>query len=867
MFPKVKNPVLRRRLRKTGIALLVLLLLATGTGVFLGYFYEDTVKRLIINELNKRLNTRIVVADIEKDITFSIFKKFPYASVEFHNVKVLDATTKRDNKGNLLEAESVYLQISIWDLIFKDYRIRKVEATNGLISIKIFKDRTDNYHFWKPATDTASSGFSFDLQKVVLSKMGISYLDYGLNQDYRVFTKEILIKGKFSDEEYTLNIDGDLFVNRIKTGRETWVANRNSELDVTLFVSNQKKNVVFSEGSVRVGKMQFDLTGNISYADSITYTDLQLKASRMKFRDFVNELPPSYKSWFSQYDCSGEFYFTAAMKGFAGKGKAPLFQCNFGIRSGELSHSSEDITLRGLSFDASYTNGSEHSLKTSELVVSNLQSALNNGNVSGSFSVRNFSTPEINLKLKASLGIEDVIKFLKPDTVQEAGGQADIDIQASFVLQGGVFTARDFIKSRTSGSLTLRNAGIKFKNGFALSDLNGDFVFSNNDIETGKFSGRLPSGDFNLAGQFRNILPYLFLKEQQLGIVASFRSQSFDLGEILKTNAGVKDSTYRLTLPDNIRFSLDLAIRRFVFGKFTANDISGIVVLKDKQLIARDVKVGAMGGRVEFTGLIDASRPGKLLISCDANLSRVDIRRMFTELDNFGQGSLQDKNIRGLLTARIQFASVWSNTLTVDPSTIFADATLEIDKGELIEYAPLMGLTDYVKGKDFSHVKFETLKNRITISNQIISIPAMEINSNTLDIKVYGSHTFKNEIDYHLSVLISQLRKGNPDKPDNEVGTEVDDGLHKEKYFFRITGTVEKPVYHSVDKEGYRENVKENLSREKENLKTILNREFGWFKKDSTLNKKPDIRKKENYDFNVTWDEEEEEKGKKKEDD
>jgi len=90
-----------------------------------------------------------------------------------------------------------------------------------------------------------------------------------------------------------------------------------------------------------------------------------------------------------------------------------------------------------------------------------------------------------------------------------------------------------------------------------------------------------------------------------------------------------------------------------------------------------------------------------------------------------------------------------------------------------------------------------------------------------------------------------------------DIGIIADDGLHKERYFFRITGTVDDPVYHTIDKEGYKANIKTNLAKEKESLKEILNREFGWFKKDSTITKEKGQKPKEKYEFNVVWDEDE----------
>ncbi|MEI6122376.1 MAG: AsmA-like C-terminal region-containing protein [Bacteroidota bacterium] len=855
---RIKNPKVAKRLKKAAITLLVVFVFFGCIGIFMGYYYEDTVKRIIINELNKRLNTEIIVQDVNRDIQFSIFKKFPYASVSFNHVIILDAIADKKNKKNLLEAKSVSLEFSIWNMLFGEYHIKRIAIDEAIVLIKTYKDRSDNYHFWKPSTDTASSKFSFDLQKVVLNKVKISYIDYGRQQNFTFLVKEALFKGRFSDVEYTLDIDGDIYVQNIKSGNELYLANKGSVVDATLYINSKEKYLSFKESSIAMGKLVFSVGGNISYADSLTYTDLQIDGKKMRLQSFVNELPPQYRSYFNGYECSGDFYFQASIKGYVGNNATPAIYVSFGLSKGEIVRSENAIALKNVGFSAVYSNGAKHEKQTSRLNITGFSSSLNDGTINGNVSIHNFLKPEIELKVSANLGLKDFIDFIKLDTIESADGR--IVVQADFkgiIENSDRFTMKDFISSTCTGKMDLENANIILKGKQQkFMNLNGNFVFNNNDVESQNFTGSYMSNDFSLKGRFINILPYLFLENQNLIIDADLVSQNLDLGEILKFSENRNDTVYKLRLPDNIGFNLTVQLKNFVFKKFSAKNISGTIIMKNKQLIAKDISLQAVNGKIDFAGLIDGSQPDKLLISCDASIKKVTIQRLFYELENFGQKSLQDNNLKGVLTADVQFASVWSSTLTVEKRTIYAKANIVIENGELIDYEPLKGLSKYLKNRDLSHVAFQTLKNTIVIKDQLITIPDMEINSTAINFKLNGTHGFDQTIDYHLSVLISQLKNSGEHKNDKveDIGQIIDDGLHKEKYFFRITGTVDKPIYRTLDKDGYKENMKENLVKEKENLKTILNREFGWFKKDSTLNK--NIKPKDKYDFNVIWDEE-----------
>jgi len=858
---RFKDPKFKHRLKKTVVALFVIFSILGTIGIFIGYYYEDTVKRIIISELNKRLNTEIVVQDVENDIQFSIFKKFPYASVSFSNVKIMDAIKTKKTKGTLLEASTLSLQFSILDVLFGKYKIKKIEAEEGNINIKIYKNRSDNYHFWKPSTDTAASDFALDLQKIMLDNMGLSYADYGLKQDFKVFAKDVMLKGKISEKDYTLNIDGNLFVYIIKLDKDIYLSNQNADLDVTLYINTDEKSVSFKEGGISIGKLLFDITGIINYAGSNTLLDLRVEGKNMKIQSLINEMPSQFKSFFNDYEFKGDFRFLALIKGYSGKSANPLVSVSFGLKDGNITQKQNSITLSHVNFDADYTNGSGHNSETTRLSVTGFNSQLNDGTISGSIVISNFYKPKVDLKLSANLDLKDVFLFVKTDTVESASGKIILQTNINGIIESaGGFTVKDFVASTSTGTLEVQNAEIVLKGGqHKFSGLEGTFTFSNNDIETGQFRGRYMSSDFILHGRFKNIIPYLFIENQSLMIDAGILSNNIDMGEILKYSSSKKDTVYRLELPDNVDFSLSLDVRNFTFKKFTATNITGKVTMKNKQFVAKDISLRAMNGKIGFSGLVDGTTPGKLLISCDASIHKVDIQRLFGEMENFGQKSMQDKNLKGTLSANVQFASVWSSTFIVEKPTIYAKATIAIENGALINYEPLSGLSKYLKNRDLKNVSFETMKNTIEIKDQMINIPEMEINSSAIDFKVNGTHGFDQKIDYHLGVLISQLGNGTNKQNDRveDIGQITDDGLHKEKYFFRITGTVDNPVYQTIDKEGYKANIKTSLNKEKETLKEILNREFGWFKKDSTVSKDAGKKPKEKYEFNVVWDEEE----------
>lgn len=138
-----------------------------------------------------------------------------------------------------------------------------------------------------------------------------------------------------------------------------------------------------------------------------------------------------------------------------------------------------------------------------------------------------------------------------------------------------------------------------------------------------------------------------------------------------------------------------------------------------------------------------------------------------------------------------------------------------------------------------------------------------------MDIDFFGSHNFNKQIDYHFSFYLPQLLTMQAKKrkeQNKEFGEEQDDGLGRVLHYY-MTGTTDKPLF-KRDLKAEKAKRKENIKKEKQNIKAILNEEFGIFKKDTLRNskeKKQPAPKKENK-FKVKWGDKNKEKDDKEED-
>lgn len=852
---------------RNGIIISVSLFVLTicGASAFV-YYYEDEITKYALEQLSKDLNTEVTIQAVD----LTLIKTFPDVSLIFNDVKAKDAT-KKYNRGTLLKASKIFLAFDFWDIFYGKYNIRKIRFDNGSINIKIYPDGSNNYQILKPTKDTLPSKINFSLKKVILNEVKISYSDYPSDVKVSSFAHNMIFKGRFTEKQYAMYVDANLDVKEIRVTKNNYFKKEDVDLQFELNVTDNKK-FEFQKSEIAFADQIFLVSGHIENEEKDNYVDLNIKGSDLNINKLINQIPDGILEDVKALNGEGEMYFDANIKGHLKN--APKISANFGIRNGSIENSSNNIKLSGVNLQGSFSNGINRNSSTTILDLKQFKATLNYGQISGSLSIQNFLQPKINLKGNADFNLADLHQLIQIDTIESITGKMKLNVNYDGQLASfSSFTKDDFMKSICDGTINIENSAVKIKkNNIPLNNINGKFDFNNNDLAIQNLSFAAGKSDFNMSGNIKNFIPFLLIPDQALQITADVKSNKIDMDELLTAqNASKSSSTYKFAIPHNIDLNLDFATSRFTFENFDANSVSANVVVSAQKCLVKDLSLNAMNGNISLNGTIDATNPNAIVITSDAKFNKVDIKKMFYQFNNFGLTSIQEKNLKGILTADAQFRSVWNQALDPDLDKLQLSCNISIDQGELNNFAPLKGLSKFVKAEELENVKFASLKNTIEIKNRTITIPKMDISSSALNLKMSGTHTFDNKIDYRIELLLSDIlwnKMKRAKKENEEFGVIEDDGLGKTKLFMRIYGTVDNPQY-SYDRIGVKEKIKEDLKTEKQNLKQILNEEFGWFKKDSTLkkqqnttsptnstNKPNDKKKKDDIEdgFKVEWE-------------
>jgi hypothetical protein len=101
---------------------------------------------------------------------------------------------------------------------------------------------------------------------------------------------------------------------------------------------------------------------------------------------------------------------------------------------------------------------------------------------------------------------------------------------------------------------------------------------------------------------------------------------------------------------------------------------------------------------------------------------------------------------------------------------VVAAAKVTISDGALLYFGPAQALGQFMDKEDLKYLRFSAIENTFSIQNQVVTIPEMDIRSNVFRCYVRGTHTFAQDLDYHLRIPTRYFRKSSLSAEGPELG-------------------------------------------------------------------------------------------------
>ncbi len=812
----------------TGIILLITLLL---------YIFKDDICGAVVSELNKHLDTKVEVSNV--DLAF--WGSFPNLSVDFNHVFIQDSISNASQIDTLLFAEKIRFKFNPVDLWNENYNVKFIDINHGTFKMKVDEFGKNNYDILRQEKDsTTQSAFDINLQAVTFKDFSYTYINKATNQTYQTLIHEMNLEGSFHSSVFTTKTEAKILIVNAQSGEISLVTNQPANIKVEVNVNKDSSTVSIPESTILISELPFIFSGNVNN-DGFEF---HLKGKNLNIKDAANKLALKELNNVQKLEGQGVLRFNLDLSK-KNNDKTPLkVNCSFGIENGNLRIPNSKISMRKIKLDGVYSN--VNGVKKEQLELKNISFQTNGGPFKGDLLLTHFNEPIFKGNANGLIDLNVLHSLFPIPSIENLSGQ--VNVQTSFKIQGkpNKNGEMDFNISKIEGEIKLNDVLAKLTGDKRVfKSVNGNVYLRNNAIGLDDLSLEIGQSDFQVNGVLNEIIPY-FQGRGKLDGQLNIKSNKIilqDLGTETKKDKNLNARAFILN--KNMRGKVFLEVNELHYEKHIFSKIKGNMVVNGRLIRFPKVVLENGGANIKGSVTIEERSPEIFYISSNVASKNINFKSLFKEWDNFKQDVVKSENIEGVAIASVNFHAPFDVRTGIKSSAIKAEIGIQIDNGRLKNLETFTTIIESLKtsslksilgkeniddfGKRLKDLKFERLKNTIIIKNGILTLPSMSIHSSAINIEVSGKHTFTNKIDYRFGFRFRDLKK----KEVSEFGEIEDDGTGF-RVFMRMYGDLDNPTI-EWDRESKKEIATEKRIEEKKNAKSILKTEFGLFKSDTTV--------------------------------
>ncbi|MBN2485303.1 MAG: hypothetical protein JXB34_04975 [Bacteroidales bacterium] len=811
------------KLVKYILAIVAVWFLIIVAGLIFSRSVQDKIVTALTEQANKYLACEIHVR--KSDIHFSVFQKFPLASVELKNVYArvpasLNLSDCITEKGDtLLFAKKVYLQLNLISLLGNNYELRKISINNGHLQVLTDKNGKSSLEILKKRPDNGKQGFSANIKSFSATALDVYTYDAKKLSYSQIFFEKGSASGSFSPDNFLIKLKTNGILKKFVAKNQKLEPNQHFEIDIAL--ENKNENYLIKKGVFSFSNIPFKATGYFNATNDM-FANLDFSASKVPLRQIDKALLKGLLGENGVELRSGTLDIRATIKGQTKK-QLPSIKTHFKITEGKIFERKNNIVLSDVYLTGKANNGKEHLPKTTSVMLDTFYFKTGNSAQWGRLKLENLISPQIAISSTGKIFYADIKELVKIKDVTVNSGEFENQIAIAAIINKNKQPQDNILQDITlRAKIDIINLIVDFPRlNIPTGIIKGKIELTENNIlNINNLQFNSGQSDFTLNGKLKN-----FLEAKPIPVYeGSIHSGHFQADEFLGVNSSNNNNSGPIRFPDSIRVSGNMSISSFAYGKFQTNNAKGFVDYQSQNAVLSGFSMNGFDGSVSGMASIGQNKEGDIELFTDVNLTGVDIKKLLQSTNNFNQDFIGHQHLDGKISGNVKLAIAWTNTLDFIPSSVTTQANVLLAHGRIREYEPLLGLSGFVNVEELKDIRFDNLAANITIHNQQVFLEQTRVTSSALSFDCAGVHGFDNKYEYRLQLALSDFLWKKAKSKNSEItefGYIVNDGTHRTIIPVIISG-IGTTFEVKYDKKTARTRFKEKIEQEKNVLQQLF---------------------------------------------
>lgn len=738
-----------------GIVLLVVLLFVITVS------YVHLNKKAVLNTITKQLNDNISGTLSIESMEPTIIRGFPGVSISLKNVLLRDSLWDQHHH-DLLRAKELYVSVNALSIIRGGARVRDISIndadiylftdSNGYSNAKIFKPKEER--------DTTKKKNQPRINHIYFNKVNLVFENNTKNKLFQVDIKSMETVLDYKPDGWDAELDLYALVKQFNfnTAKGSFLKNKMLDGDLKLSYNKTKEILTIPEQSLDIDDDEISIGGHFMLAETPPTFVLNIKANQIKYKNATALLSPNISTKINTLDFEDPIDLQANISGSMKYRDTPLVKVSWQVEDNVFTTPGGDI--KKCSFTGTFRN-EIHPAKGRNDRNSRIGIHALKGEWSGipfqadTITVDNLVSPVLEGRFTSKFALAKLNPIIGANIFTFDGGTLDMDLLYRAGIRNNTNT-NPYIYGRINvgnAAMTYVPRNLSFTNSSATVQFAGSDVFLNN-VRLQKDSAVL-----NMNGSLKNFLNLYYtnpekivldwhIKSPEINVddFKSFLTQRKKAVEVSSKNTTASEKATRISdqldkVLDASSVHMDVKVDKLTYRQFLAEDIYANINLTQSDIILQKFDVKHADGRLRMSVHIKQQGPINDF-KLNTQVEHVNVKKFFQALENFGQTSITDKNIEGVLSAKIDVTGAVKDDGKLMPRSIKGTAEFEVTDGALVSFEPFMKIGKFVfRKRNLDNVKFGPIKNKFDIDGERITIYPMFIESSVVNMNVEGVYS------------------------------------------------------------------------------------------------------------------------------
>ncbi|MFZ4705010.1 MAG: AsmA-like C-terminal region-containing protein [Bacteroidales bacterium] len=750
---------MRKYLKISGIVLAILLVLS----LILPVAFKGRIVSAVKKEVNKNLNAVIDFGGFG----FTLLRSFPDFTLNMKNIIIVGSG---DFKGDTLaNIPSLQVTVDVMSVIKgEQYEVKKIVINDPRFLFHVLPDGKANWDIMKPSapkesSDEVPSPFRLMLQEIIISKASIAYRDEELGFSGTFLGIDHQLSGSLADDSGSFELELSSQSITADYGGIRYLNAATVNLKTKLDTDLKNYKFTFADALLKFNELTLSASGFFAMPVAGYDMDIKFAARENTFKNFLSLVPAIYSKDFDKIETKGTMAFDGFVKGIYNDTQIPAFGLHLGVNNAMFKYPGLPGAVTDIAIKADITN--PDGIPDNTIIdVPLFKMKVVNNPIEAKLSLRTpVSDPQFNVTVNGSLDLANLPKVYPMAQGYSMSGLIKADLSMAGKLSdiekeqyGNVIA----IGKMEALQVNLHYPGLPSPVNVSNAILN----FSPAFIELAAFRMKTGKSDLSATGKLENYLPYFLKDGEVLAGNLSVKSVFLDINQLMPADSGSStadsSTSAAIEIPGNINFILNASFSKLIYDKYTMDNVSGIVKVKDKKIFFDNLKMNMLGGAIAMNGTYDAVEPAKPLMDIAFDLKDVDVQQAVATFNTVEKLAPIATKVKGIISAKLNMKTRLGGDMSPVLSSLSGNGTLLSPLLTIENVNTMNKIADALKMDKLRKWSLEKVNLSYEFIDGKVFVKPFPTNMGNIKANLGGSTGFDQSLDYTCNMEIPRSEFG-----------------------------------------------------------------------------------------------------------